>query len=109
MSEDNDVQCVMVLPGNFSDGNCTSADYEIQTLLMWNLKEDLKRLEQSSVFTLVTIQSYARKLTFLSIDCVHLPQQSAFIDNYLLVLNQSYVKHRALLSGRINNIDSILK
>lgn len=109
LSEDNDVQCALVLPGNFSDCYCTGADHEIQILLMWNLKEVVKRPEKTSAFTSVTIQSYARKLTFLSIDCVHLQQQSAFIDNYLLVLNQSYVKHRALLSGRVNNIDSILK
>lgn len=107
LSED-DVQCAAVLPAKFSDGYYTGADYENQFFLLWNLKE-VKRPEANSAFTSVTIQSYARKLTFLSIDCVHLPQQSAFIDNYLLVLNQSYVKHRALLSGRVNNIDSILK
>lgn len=109
LSDDDDVPCAMVLPGNFSDGYCTGADCQIQILLLWNLKEEVKRPEQNSTFTSVIVQSYARKLTFLSIDCVHLPQQSAFIDNYLLVLNQSYVKHEALLSGRVNNIDSILK
>lgn len=94
-------------PGNFSDCYCTGADYEMQILLIWNLKEEIKR--QNSAFTSVTIQSYIRKLAFLGIDCVHLPQQSAFIDNYLLVLNQLYVKQGALLSGKVNNIDSILK
>jgi len=77
LSEDNDVQCAMVLPGNFSDGYCAGADYEIQILLIWNLKEELKRPERNSAFSYNSVIhqkthiSEYRLCSFTTAKCIH--------------------------------------